>query len=172
MPLVVMGAPIFATNSGSVDSLKVSLRCGCSKNARQMRCTLDTDRPEALAIERVLQCAAARGIVSNVAVTTSAIFLSPILRGAPGQGSSSRPSSRRCANRLRYVVTVTRVMPSRSVMATSLIPPAASKMISARACRLAPPHQPLEFGTLSIRRFDPNRRPSPTMVADYDWRII
>src|SRR5512147_1388432 len=33
----------FSTNSGSVDSLKVSLRCGCSENARQMRCTVEVD---------------------------------------------------------------------------------------------------------------------------------
>src|SRR5512132_3249228 len=69
----------FSTNSGSVDSLKVSLRCGCSENARQMRCTVEIDTPVALAIERVLQCVAAAGIVSSVVVTTSAIFSSPDL---------------------------------------------------------------------------------------------
>jgi hypothetical protein len=46
------------------------------------------------AIECVLQCVAAAGIVSSVVVTTSAIFSSPILRGAPGRGSSTRPSRR------------------------------------------------------------------------------
>jgi hypothetical protein len=75
----------FATNSGSVDSLKVSLRCGCSENARQMRCTVEIDPPDALAIERVLQCEAAAGIFSSVVVTTAAIFASPILRWAPGR---------------------------------------------------------------------------------------
>jgi hypothetical protein len=49
-----------------------------------MRCTVEIDKPEALAIERVLQWVAAAGIVSNVVVTTSAIFSSPILRGAQG----------------------------------------------------------------------------------------
>src|SRR5207245_2851517 len=43
---------LLSTNSGSVDSLKVSLRCGWRENARQMRCTVETDKPEALAIER------------------------------------------------------------------------------------------------------------------------
>ena len=76
----------FSTNSGSLDSLNVSLRCGCSENARQMRCTVETDRPDALAIERVLQCVAAAGMVSKVVVTTSVILSSPILRGAPGRG--------------------------------------------------------------------------------------
>ena len=35
---------------GSADSLKVSLRCGWSENARQMRCTVEIDKPEALAV--------------------------------------------------------------------------------------------------------------------------
>jgi hypothetical protein len=93
--------------------LKVSLRCGWSENARQMRCTLDTDSPDTLAIDRVLQCVAPTGIFSSVVVTTSAIFSSPILRGAPWRGSSRRPSRRMAANRLRQVAAVGRVMPSR-----------------------------------------------------------
>ena len=40
------------TNRGSVNSLKVSLRFGCSENAWQRRCPLETDRPEAFAIDR------------------------------------------------------------------------------------------------------------------------
>jgi len=112
--------------------LKVSLRCGCSENARQMRCTVEVDTPVALAIERVLQCVAAAGIVSSVVVTTSAIFSSPILRGAPGRGASIRPSSRLTANRLRHVAAVTRVTPSRSAIARLVMPSAASSTISAR----------------------------------------
>src|SRR6266436_72354 len=123
---------LLSTNSGSVDSLKVSLRCGWRENARQMRCTVEIDKPEALAIERVLQWVAAAGIVSNVVVTTSAIFSSPILRGAPGRGSSARPSSRLAANRLRQVATVTRVTPSRSAIARLVAPSAASSTIAAR----------------------------------------
>ena len=38
----------FSTNSGSVDSLKVSTRCGCSPKARQMRCTVDGAWPISL----------------------------------------------------------------------------------------------------------------------------
>ena len=121
-----------STNRGSADSLKVSLRCGWSENARQMRCTVEIDKPEALAIERVLQWVAAAGIVSNVVVTTSAIFSSPILRGAPGRGSSARPSSRLAANRLRQVATVTRVTPSCSAIARLVVPSAARSTISAR----------------------------------------
>lgn len=123
----------FSMNSGSVESLKVSLRCGCSENARQMRCTVETDRPDALAIDRVLQCVAAGGIVSKVVVTTSVIFSSPILRGAPGRGSSSSPSNRFAANRLRQLATVTRVIPSRFAIARLLTPAAASSTICARS---------------------------------------
>jgi len=95
-------------------------------------CTVEIDKPEALAIERVLQWVAAAGIVSNVVVTTSAIFSSPILRGAPGRGSSARPSSRLAANRLRQVATVTRVTPSCSAIARLVVPSAARSTISAR----------------------------------------
>src|SRR5712675_699412 len=56
---------LLSTKRGSVDSLKVSLRCGCSENARQMRCTVETDKLEALAIERVLQWVAAAGLVGK-----------------------------------------------------------------------------------------------------------
>jgi hypothetical protein len=38
------------------------------------------------------------------------IFSSPVLRGAPGRGSSVRPSIRLAANRRRHVATVTRVL--------------------------------------------------------------
>ena len=54
-----------------------------------MRCTVETDKPEALAIERVLHWVAAVRILSKVAVTTAAIRSFPILRGAPGRGSTA-----------------------------------------------------------------------------------
>lgn len=122
----------FSTNSGSLESLNVSVRCGCSEKARQIRCTVETETPAALDIDRVLQCVEAVGIVSRVAITTSATFSKPILRGAPGRGSSTRPSRRRPANRLRHVDTVSRVTPTFSAIATFVIPSAAHRMISAR----------------------------------------
>src|SRR5712664_224128 len=122
---------LLSTKRGSVDSLKVSLRCGCSENARQMRCTVETDKPEALAIERVLQWVAAAGIVSNVVVTTSAIFSSPIMRGVQGRGSSARPSNRLAANRWRQVATVRRLTPSCAAIARLVVPSAAKSTISA-----------------------------------------
>jgi hypothetical protein len=63
------------------------------EKAFQMRCTVEMDTPDVLAIERVLQCVASAGIVSSVFVTTSAIFSSPILRGAPQRGSSGHRSA-------------------------------------------------------------------------------
>ena len=78
----------FSTNSGSVESLKVSTRCGCSPKARQMRWMVEGAWPTAVAIERRLQCVAPGGRVSSVRRIVSAIASSPIRRGAPGRGSS------------------------------------------------------------------------------------
>src|ERR1019366_5518656 len=55
----------FSTNSGSLESLKVSCRCGCRPNARQMRETAVCDRRASRAIERVLQCVAPSGTLSR-----------------------------------------------------------------------------------------------------------
>src|SRR5829696_949877 len=45
-----------STNSGSLESLNVSWRCGCSPNARQIRDTAVCVSPTSLDIERVDQC--------------------------------------------------------------------------------------------------------------------
>jgi len=55
-----------------------------------MRCTEDGDTPDAFAMPRVLQCVAPSGFVSSVRATISSMRSSPILRGAPHLGSSSR----------------------------------------------------------------------------------
>jgi hypothetical protein len=81
-----------------------------------MRCTVDDAKPDARAIPRELQWGHPVGSVPNVAVITSATFWSVTVRGAPGRGSSSRPSRRFSAKRLRQVAVVTRVMPSRSAI--------------------------------------------------------
>ena len=49
---------------------------------------------------------ASRGRSLSVVAINCSIFASPCLRGAPGRGSSSRPSSRRSKNRLRHLPTV------------------------------------------------------------------
>jgi len=53
----------FSIRSGSVDSLKLSLRCGRKPKARQIRATLLRLRPTRFASARVLQCVASRGLL-------------------------------------------------------------------------------------------------------------
>ena len=45
----------FSMKNGSLESLNVSLRCGFSPKARQIRPMVDWDKPVASAIPRVLQ---------------------------------------------------------------------------------------------------------------------
>jgi hypothetical protein len=78
----------FSTNSGSDESLKVSTRCGCRPNARQMRCTVEGARPISLAMVLRLQCVLPLGRVSRVLRILLATSSSPIERGAPGRGLS------------------------------------------------------------------------------------
>ena len=95
----VVGSSI---SSGSGDSLKISLRWGRNPKARQMRLTVMRLRPVAGASERVLQCVAPGGVVSNVVMTTCPIWASVTVRGVPGRGSSSNPSIRSRAKRVRH----------------------------------------------------------------------
>ena len=61
-----------STNSGSVESLNVSLRCGCRPKAAQIRRMVVCDRPVAAAIERIDQWVASFGVVFSVRSITSA----------------------------------------------------------------------------------------------------
>jgi hypothetical protein len=74
-------------------------------DARQ-RETAVCDKPASRAMVRVLQCVAASGTLSSVLAITASTRASPIVRGAPGRGASSRPSSRCCTNRARHFETV------------------------------------------------------------------
>lgn len=89
----------FSMNSGSGESLKVSVRWGVT--------------PQARAMVRVLQWVAPRGVVSRVRVITRATAASLIRRGAPGRGSSRSPSRRFARNRARHFPTVCWVSPRR-----------------------------------------------------------
>ena len=64
------------------------------------------DSPLALAIMRLLQCVAARGFSCSVLAITRSTCASLMVRGAPGRGSSSSPSSRRATKRPRHLPTV------------------------------------------------------------------
>ena len=98
----------FSTNSGSLDSFHESCLCGANPNARQTRETIDWLNPRCSAIDRVDQCVASGGVLSNVVVINALICSSPTTRGRPGRGSSSRPSQRNSTNRLRQRCTVFR----------------------------------------------------------------
>src|SRR5215216_3752465 len=119
-------------NCGSLESFQVSWRCGWSPNACQIRSTAFWVRPTSRAIERVDQCVASLGVVSSVRTTTSSTCSSVIVRGRPGRGSSVSPSSRRSAKRLRHLVTIGRVTPSRWAISVFLSPSAAASTIRDR----------------------------------------
>jgi uncharacterized protein (DUF3084 family) len=103
---------ILSMNCGSVDSLKVSTRWGLSPNARQIRLIADWDMPSLRARLRVDQWVASVGVVSKVMTSTRSTCSSLIVRGAPGRGSSTSPSSRWATNRARHLITVDRATPS------------------------------------------------------------
>jgi hypothetical protein len=121
-----------STNWGSSDSLKVSVSQGLSPNACHIRPTDDGDIPTVLARSRVDQCVASMGLSSSVRTITASTSASLIERGAPGRGSSTRPSRRRARNRLRHLTTVAWFTPTRSATALFDIPSAANNTIRAR----------------------------------------
>ena len=123
----------FSTKSGSVESLKVSTRCGCRPKARQIRCTVAVDRPLALAMPRELQCVPSAGRLSRVRLITASIRSSPILRGAPERGSSRSPSSRCSAKRWRHLRTVSGCTSSRAPTSRGLPVSAQASTIRARS---------------------------------------
>lgn len=122
-------------NSGSVLSLNVSLRWGANAKARQIRLIELWLNPVSAAIERVLQWVASRGADSRVRAMTRSTSASPIVRGAPGRGSSSKPSRRWARKRRRHLPTVGSVI--WSAAATSLFerPSAAARTRRARRAR-------------------------------------
>src|SRR3989304_5461279 len=61
----------FSTKRLSLESLNVSMRCGCKPCASQIRWTVDFPTPWAFAIVRTDQCVASFGVVCRVASTIS-----------------------------------------------------------------------------------------------------
>ena len=90
----------FSISSGSVDSLNVSLRCGCRPNARQIRWTVVRPRPLAFAMSRTAPVRGAARRLFQRADDDALDRSSVIARGAPGRGSSYNPSSRSRTKRL------------------------------------------------------------------------
>ena len=122
-----------STNSGSVESLNVSLRCGFRLNADQIRCTVVCDTPVLSAMLRTDQCVASFGIVVSVRSTTSATLSSVTVRGRPDLYSSERPSMRFSANRLRHFPTVCSCTPVRRAISRLRSPSAQRRMILQRS---------------------------------------
>ena len=89
-----------------MDSLNVSARCGCSPKSRQIRPIVERLNPVRDAIDARDQCVALRGVCSNVATITCSTCSTEIDGGRPGRSSSTSPSSRRAANRVRHLVTI------------------------------------------------------------------
>ena len=128
----------FSMNSGSVLSLNVPLRWGCSPKARHIRLMELWLKPVAAAIERVLQWVASRGVDSRVRAMIRSTSASAIVRGAPGRGSSSSPSGPCSPYRRRHLPTVW-VLTARSAAMASFEPPsAAARTIRARRASACP----------------------------------
>ena len=120
-------------NCGSVDSFQVACRWGLSPNARQIREIAVWLMPVARAMDRVDQWLSwLGGGSSRVVVITCSTWVSVIVRGRPGRGSSDRPSSRWRTNRPRHLVTVWGQIPSCSATALFVAPSAQASTIRAR----------------------------------------
>jgi hypothetical protein len=91
-----------------------------------------------LAIDRVDQCVASFGAVSNVLTITSSTFASVILRGCPGRGSSNSPSNRSARNRSRHFATVLRWTHNSRQISPVLRPSAHSNTIRERCANACP----------------------------------
>ena len=111
---------------------------GLEPERRQIREIADCDIPVAAAIDRVDQCVSSPGPRSSrVLVITSSTCSSVIFRGAPGRGSSPRPSSREARNRPRHLRTVSRDTFSSAATAVTDLPSAQASTIldrNASAC--------------------------------------
>jgi len=94
------------TNSGSVDSLKVSICHGLRPNAFQIRLTVGCDIPNEAARALVDQWVALRGLSVRVLTMTASTCSSSTVRGAPERYSSAKPFSRLATNRPRHLPTV------------------------------------------------------------------
>src|SRR5215467_8374689 len=119
----------FSTNSGSVDSLKVSLKCGFRPKSRQMRPMVDFDSPHLLAIKARDQWVASVGASSSVATTTASTWSMVIVAGRPGRSSSTSPSRRCATNRPRHLLTVATWQCRRSATSVLFAPSAEASTI-------------------------------------------
>src|ERR1035437_6570769 len=121
--------------SGSDDSLNVSTRCGFNPKARHIRLTVDWDIPAVFAIDRVDQWVASFGFSCSVFTMTASTASSVMVRGEPGRGSSTSPSSRLRMNRLRHLPTVASDTPRPTATSRLVGPSAQASTIFDRRAR-------------------------------------
>lgn len=124
---------VFSTKSGSVESLNVSVRCGCKPNVFQIRTIADCERPVSAAISRVLQCVAFFGRDVSVFVMTSSTRSSVMRRGGPDRGASLNPCRRIVRKRSRHLHTVARETATRWATASFESPLLHNRMMLARS---------------------------------------
>ena len=123
-------------NCGSVESFQSSTRCGLSPNARQIREIAVWLSPVSCAIDRVDQCVSPRaGLDSRVLTITDSTTSSVSFRGAPGRGSSDKPSNPLAINRDRHVPTMSRETPSLAATCVFGVPSAQANTILARIAK-------------------------------------
>src|SRR5215211_2362157 len=122
-----------ATSCGSRLYLKVRVRCGLSRCVRQIRCTVELERPVSRASRRTLQCDSPAGGGSSVLASTRCTVSSSIARGRPERGRSASPLRPARANCARHRLTVGSDRPSSPAMSVLLAPSAARSTIRARS---------------------------------------
>lgn len=82
------------TRSGSAESLIVFRRCGCRPKARQLRCTVETDRPQARDMPRELKWSASGSTLSSVRSGVRHPVDPPVLDGAAHPSEAHRAERR------------------------------------------------------------------------------
>jgi hypothetical protein len=103
----------FSAKTGSVERLKVRMRCGCSVYAAQMRCTALSETPTFLATARPVQWVAPPG-ASVQGSSSTFTTVAGDSGGLPGLRvlSRNRPSTPASANRCCQRQTAGRLTPT------------------------------------------------------------
>ena len=153
----------FSANSGSVESLKVSARCGCRPKARQTRPTVDTDRPRGLRHACAGSSASRRPAASRACGPPGP--RSPRRRSGAARPAAARRAGRRArsrAKRSRHLPTVCLAMPSSSAIAVLLRPSAGPQHDRAPAAP-APAPSCVAAPSPPARRARPRSAPAPSV---------
>src|ERR1700678_604642 len=125
-----------STNSGSLDSLNVSICQGLRPNAFQIRLTVGCDIPKDAARPLVDQCVALPGFSVNVLTITASTCSSRTVCGAPERYSSAKPFRRLATKRARHLPTVSAEQPNSAATAWLVLPCAQPNTILDRNAKL------------------------------------